>query len=130
MSGKLVLLLCALAVLVLAVVIGPGYFLCGLTQGCPGSQGRSFLAYAFEPLLGYELGIEIAHLIDLTPFTLTLVVGVIAALLVKKRHENEDFMAALAAANKCDGCNVNFPKSDYLTKVEGKGFLCEKCLSL
>ena len=100
--GKLVLLFCGIASWFLLASMGAGYFLCGLIQGCPYSQGRSFLAYAFEPLLGYDLGIKAAHLIDLTPFVCTLLIFVPAALVVKKRRVE-------IAVHKCDGCNASFP---------------------
>jgi hypothetical protein len=129
-SGKMVLVICALAALILAIVVGPGYLFCGLLQGCPGSHGRSSLAYGLEPLFGYDLGLKTAHLIDLTPFTITLAIGVIAAFMVKKNHENEDIAVTLMAMNTCAGCNATAARSDYLTKVEGKGFLCDKCRSL
>jgi hypothetical protein len=33
----------------------------------------------------------------------------------------------LTALNRCDVCGTVFPNFYYLTKVDGKGFLCEKC---
>ncbi len=35
--------------------------------------------------------------------------------------------AELKALNRCDGCKVTFHNFYGLTKVEGRGFLCEKC---
>ena|ERR1022692_4594931 len=130
MSSTLVLTICVVVVLILAIAIGPGYFVCGLMQGCPGSQGRSSLAYALEPLLGYDLGIKTAHLIDLTPFTFTLFAGVVGFFLARKRAEDGDVKASLSAMNSCDGCGTTVARSEYLTKVEGKGFLCPQCRSL
>lgn len=128
-SGKLVFIfgLCALVVGILAAVMGPGYFLCGVLQGCGGP--RSFIAYLLEPLLGYDLGKTTAHILDLTPFTGTVVIFVIVAWLAKGRDQSEEVNEALTALNRCDGCNATFRNFDYLTKVEGKGFLCEKCRS-
>ena len=34
---------------------------------------------------------------------------------------------ALAAHNTCDTCKTTFPNFYFLTKVEGKGYLCDKC---
>jgi hypothetical protein len=80
-------------------------------------------------LLGYDLGKTTAHILDLTPFTGTLVIFCIFAWLAKGHDEAEDVNDALTALNRCDGCNATFRNFDYLTKVEGEGFLCEKCRS-
>ena len=45
---------------------------------------------------------------------------------------NDHFAAdkqALDAINRCDGCKTVFTNCYGLTKVEGKGYLCEKCRS-
>ncbi len=31
--------------------------------------------------------------------------------------------------NKCDGCSSTFPSFNFLQKVEGRRFLCRKCLA-
>lgn len=118
--------------LVSAAIFGPGYFVCGLLQSCPGEAPRSSLAYLLEPLFGYGPGILLAHLVDITPFTVTLVCFVYIAW-IWVRHgasaKREQETKEQAALNRCDGCKTAVRDFYYLTKVEGKGFLCKKCLS-
>ena len=118
--------------LVSAAIFGPGYFVCGLLQSCPGEAERSFLAYLLEPLFGYGPGILLAHLVDITPFTVTVVCSVYIAW-IWVRHgvtaKREQQAKELAAVNRCDACKTAVRDFYYLTKVEGKGFLCKKCLS-
>jgi hypothetical protein len=115
----------AVAAGLLGGIFGPGYFFCGIVQGCDGP--RSFFAYTLAPLLGYDLGNAVAHIIDVTPFTGTVFICATIAWLAKGRDDAEELNEALAALKRCDGCKATFPTSDYLTKVEGKGFLCDKC---
>jgi hypothetical protein len=127
--NRFILVLCACLIL-WALMAGPEnfaerYFACGIIQGCDGP--RSSIAYLLEPLLGYDFGITVAHMLDITPFVLT--VGLLVIAWITKRHEgeSEDTEEALTALNRCDGCKTTFRNFDYLIKVDGKGFLCEKC---
>ena len=129
--NRFILVLCACLIL-WALMAGPEnfaerYFACGIIQGCDGP--RSSIAYLLEPLLGYDFGITVAHMLDITPFVLT--VGLLVIAWITKRHEgeSEDTEEALTALNRCDGCKTTFRNFDYLIKVDGKGFLCEKCRS-
>ena len=123
----ILVVLCAFAVPILWAVTAGSYFGCGIIQGCYGP--RSAIAYLLEPSLGYDLGTTVAHMLDITPFVTTVVLLVIVW--IAKRHEGEaeDVGEALTALNRCDRCKTTFPSFHYLTKVDGKGFLCEKCRS-
>lgn len=130
-----ILIICAVAVLTVTLIISPenfgmAYFQCGVFQGCDGP--RSFIAYFLEPSLGYDTGIEVAHMLDITPFVIT--VGFLAFAWIAKRRdgrsgEAEESKEVLDALSRCDGCKAKFPNYALLTKVEGRGYLCGKCRS-
>ncbi len=112
----------------LVILVGAGpqaYFRCGLINGCDGP--RPWLAYVLESSLGYEGGIEAAHVVDITPFVVALIVAASVLILRSRSGSGDAADDALAALNRCDGCKTTFRNFDYLTKVEGRGYLCENC---
>jgi len=132
-AGKLLLTFIVLffVVVVLGPIFGPGYFVCGLLQGCPWDTARSFFAHLLEPVFGYGPGILVAHLVDITPFTVTIGFFVFGAWIWVARGvtaQRVEETKELAALNRCDVCKTAVRDFYYLTKVEGKGFLCKKCL--
>jgi hypothetical protein len=82
-----------------------------------------------EPTLGYDTGITVAHLLDITPFAVSLVLLVSACVIGLRGKKVEEFDESLSELNRCDGCGETFRNFTNLTKVEGKGFLCGSCLT-
>jgi hypothetical protein len=126
----------ALGVLILTFAIsgpegcGTAYFRCGILQGCdlPGTP-RSGMAYALEGTFGYEAGKSVAHILDITPFTVSFALLVVAGVTSSHGRKGMAMDHALTELNRCDGCKTMFHSFSGLSKVEGKGFLCEKCRS-
>jgi hypothetical protein len=80
-------------------------------------------------MFGYDTGTSVAHVLDITPFMVSLVLFV-AAIVVSSRNTKVRVLDhELTELNRCDGCKATFHDFFGLTKVEGKGFLCEKCRS-
>ncbi len=131
--GNRAFLYFSLAVFLIVIAAGilrpRAVFECGIVQGCPGTSGRSWLAYALEPMFGYEDGISVAHVLDITLFTAVVFLLVISAILSSRGKEGEDLEGELESLNRCDGCGSSFRNFTALVKVEGKGFLCVKCRS-
>jgi hypothetical protein len=136
-SKSPVILSClALGILILtALIAGPegcatAYFRCGVLQGCDSSgTPRSSLAYALEGTFGYDGGKTVAHVLDVTPFTVSIGLLVMAGVISSRGRKGGQMEDALTELNRCDGCKATFHNFYGLTKVEGRGFLCEKCRS-
>jgi hypothetical protein len=136
-SKSPVILSClAVAILILTVVIagpdgcGTAYFRCGILQGCDSSgTPRSGLAYALEGTFGYDGGKTVAHILDITPFTVSVGLLVLAVVVSSRGRKSGEMKDALTDLNRCDGCKTTFHNFYGLSKVEGRGFLCERCRS-
>ncbi len=107
------------------------YFQWGIFEGARLNGMASF----FRPWLGYETGNYAARMlnpVNPTPFLITVILLACAGLsrrLLRQEVESDVVEDALTALNRCDGCNATFHNFNFLTKVQGKGFLCDKCRS-